>query len=404
VPEKSKEDLAKEKIKLKKLVKELEKIKGMHTELVTVYIPSGYNLNEMVTTLRNEQNTAANIKSKSVRKNVMSALEKILGHLALFKKTPDNGIAVFCGNIAEREGVADIHLWSVEPPEALRTKLYWCSQLFDLRPLQDMVAEKEVYGIICLDRSEADVALLKGRKIESLVHMESIVPGKTRAGGQSAARFSRIREGLKLDWFKRIAEAANKVFAEHKEVLGIIVSGSGPTKEEFLREELFYADVRKKILGTVDTSYTGEFGLEETVERGTELLKEASIVKEKNLLVRFLVELQKPHGLAVYGLEQTLKALEAGQLDQLILSEGAQFKQVEFECGHKQWLPADTKPVLCPVENIEKRVNYLRDAADTLEELALNYSTKFAMVSVDTKEGQQFLALGGVGGFLRYKT
>lgn len=404
MPEKSKEEIAKEKLKLKKLVKELEKIKGMHTELVTVYVPADYNIYEMVSTLKTEQNTAANIKSKSVRKNVMSALEKIIAHLALYRKTPENGLAVFSGNMAEREGVADIRIWPVEPPEPLRTKLYWCSQQFDLRPLQDMVSEKEVYGIICLDRSEADVALLKGRKIESIVHMESIVPGKSRAGGQSATRFSRVREGLMHDWMKRISEAANKVFMEHKEVIGIIISGSGPTKEEFLRKELLFADVRQKILGTVDTSYTGDFGLEETVERGSELLKEASIVKEKTLLMRFLTELQKPHGLAIYGFKATIEKLEAGQLDQLLLSEGLRYVQVEFECGHKQWLPTDQKPALCPVENTEKRVNYIRDAADVLEDLALNYGAKLKLVSVDTKESQQFLALGGVGGFLRYRT
>jgi hypothetical protein len=54
-----------------------------------------------------------------------------------------------------------------------------------------------------------------------------------------------VREGLLRDWFKRIAEAANKAFMEHKEVLGIIVSGSGPIKDEFLRDELLFADVKE---------------------------------------------------------------------------------------------------------------------------------------------------------------
>ncbi|MEM7813466.1 MAG: peptide chain release factor aRF-1 [Candidatus Aenigmatarchaeota archaeon] len=393
----------KEKIKLKKLVKELGAIKGRHTELVTVYIPAGFNLYDMVSTLRSEQNTASNIKSKTVRKNVVSALEKILGHLALYKKTPENGLAVFCGNVSEKEGVADIRLWSIEPPEPLRVKLYWCSQQFDLRPLEEMVAEKEIYGIICLDRSEADIALLVGKRIESLAHMESIVPGKSRAGGQSSARFARVREGLKEDWFKRIAEAANKIFTEHKEVLGILVSGSGPVKEEFLRAELLYADVKKKILGTVNTSYTGSFGLEETIERGADLLKEAAVIKEKNLLMRFLTEIQKPHGLAVYGLEKAVEALEAGQLEQLLLSEGARYKQVEFECGHKQWLAADAKANVCPACKAQKRVLYERAAEDVLEELAANFGTQLTLVSADTREGQQFLALGGIGGFLRYR-
>jgi peptide chain release factor subunit 1 len=103
--------------KLKALIGELEKIRGRHTELVTVLIPAGYGLNNVVTQIRQEQGTAQNIKSKTVRKNVMSALEKTLGHLRLYKKTPENGLAVFCGNVSQREGVADIEIWAIEPPE-----------------------------------------------------------------------------------------------------------------------------------------------------------------------------------------------------------------------------------------------------------------------------------------------
>ena len=54
----------KEKFKLKKLVKELEAIKGRHTELVTVYIPSGANINLTSNQLESERSTAENIKSK----------------------------------------------------------------------------------------------------------------------------------------------------------------------------------------------------------------------------------------------------------------------------------------------------------------------------------------------------
>ena len=58
------------KYKLKKLIKMLGKIKGRHTELVSVYVPVGYSLNEISNQLRQEQGTADNIKSKAVRKNV----------------------------------------------------------------------------------------------------------------------------------------------------------------------------------------------------------------------------------------------------------------------------------------------------------------------------------------------
>ncbi|MFH1631125.1 MAG: peptide chain release factor 1, partial [Candidatus Aenigmatarchaeota archaeon] len=78
----------KERYQLKKVIKELESIKGRHTELVTVYIPAGYSISDVMNQLRNEQGTAENIKSKSVRKNVVSALERILRQLQLYRQTP----------------------------------------------------------------------------------------------------------------------------------------------------------------------------------------------------------------------------------------------------------------------------------------------------------------------------
>ncbi len=168
---------------LRAITEELGRIRGRHTELVSVYVPAGYGLAKVVEQIRSEQGTAMNIKSKAVRKNVTSALEKILQHLKLYKETPQNGLAIFCGNVSDKEGVADLEIWAVEPPEPLKTKLYRCDQAFVLDPLRDMIREREIYGLILFDKSEATIGILKGKKIEVLKHLESIVPGKTRAGG-----------------------------------------------------------------------------------------------------------------------------------------------------------------------------------------------------------------------------
>src|SRR3989338_1841635 len=170
------EEKLKTKFALKKLVKRLAEIKGRHTELVTVYVPANYSLHEVLGQLRNEQSTADNIKSKPVRKNVTTALEKIMRHIQLYKKTPDHGLALFCGNVSESDASTDIELWAIEPPEPIKTKMYWCDQRFVLDPLQDMVAEREIYGLIKLDKNEASVALLIGKKIDVIFHKESIVP------------------------------------------------------------------------------------------------------------------------------------------------------------------------------------------------------------------------------------
>jgi len=390
---------------LKKLIKTLSAFKGRHTELVTVYIPAGYPIQELINQLRNEQSTAENIKSKSVRKNVTTALDKIIRHLQLYKKTPEHGLAVFCGNISEKEGESDIELWAIEPPDPIKVKMYWCDQKFDLEPLIDMIKEKEIYGIVVLDRNEADIALLIGKKINPLVHFDSIVPGKTRAGGQSSARFARIREGLMNDWLKKIGEAVNKTFTEHAEVVGILLGGPGPVKDEFFKGDFINNDIKKKIIGIVDTSYTGEHGLHETIERGEDIIKEAGVIKEKKILQRFLEELQKGT-MVVYGLNETIKALEMGAVDTVLVSEGSTLKEYEYECScgiQKKIVPEEKKNQLCATCGQPLRILGERDIIDFFEEAVKNYGSKLEVVSADTREGEQFLALGGVGAFLRFQ-
>ena len=90
----------KQRYELKKFISELDSHKALHTELISVYIPAGYDLNKIINHLAQEQGTASNIKSASTRKNVISALERMIQHLRLFKQTPENGLAVFSGNVA----------------------------------------------------------------------------------------------------------------------------------------------------------------------------------------------------------------------------------------------------------------------------------------------------------------
>ena len=158
--------------------------------MVSVYVPAGYNLVDISNQLYTEKSTASNIKSKATRKNVLDALEKIIQHLRIFKQTPTNGLIVFCGNVSEVEGKEDLKIWSFEPPEKMNTKIYWCDQVFVLDPLREMISEKEVYGLIVLDSSEADIGLLYGKKITPVKHIDSLVAGKSIKGGMCVSEDS----------------------------------------------------------------------------------------------------------------------------------------------------------------------------------------------------------------------
>ena len=81
----------KDKQRLRKFIRSLQLIRGRHTELVSVYIPAGYDLNKIINHLQDEQGTASNIKDKTTRGHVIDSLERMIRHLRLFKKNP-----VFC--------------------------------------------------------------------------------------------------------------------------------------------------------------------------------------------------------------------------------------------------------------------------------------------------------------------
>lgn len=175
---------AQQKLYLKKFIKELKSCKALHTEFVSVYIPKGYEMTKIINHLAEEQGTASNIKSAVTRKNVQSALEKMIQHLRGFKKTPENGLAVFSGNVAATEGKQNMKVWSIEPPVPLNTRIYRCDKHFVTDILEEMMMEHAVYGLVVLDRRDATIALLKGKTIVPLQTTHSEVPGKTKAGGQ----------------------------------------------------------------------------------------------------------------------------------------------------------------------------------------------------------------------------
>jgi len=395
--------------KLKALVDELKGIRGRHTELVTVYVPAGFNLDKTTEQIKQEQSTAQNIKSKAVRKNVLSALEKIIQHLKLYKKTPENGLAIFCGNVSDKDGVTDIELWSIEPPEPVKNKIYWCGQNFILDSLKEMVKEKEVYGLIVVDKSEAEIGLLKGKKIETVKHMESIVPGKTKKGGWSQARYSRIREGLLNDFLKSVGDIATSKFKELSELKGVIISGPGPIKEEFEKGDFLGYEIRAKVLGVIHTSYGGEYGLRETVEKSDELISQSSVVREEKILNRFFDELGKDSGLAVYGFHETLEALSEGAIELLLLSEGFDWVKASLGCKSCKFTEEKTLPRTqirgekCPKCSGKMEIKNEKDVTDGIINKAEEMGTEIEEISTDTQKGEQLRELGGIGGILRFK-
>ena len=360
---------AQERLKLRKLIKDLKQYRAAHTEFVSVYIPAGYEISKITNHLSEEYGTAANIKSASTRKNVQTALEKMIQHLRNYTKTPSNGLAAFSGNIASLEGRQDFRTFSIIPPVPLNTRIYRCDKVFVVDILEDMMAEHRVYGLVVLDRRDAEIALLKGKTVIPLQRTHSEVPGKFKAGGQSAQRFARIREESYKEHFKKVADYMKDQFLPlGTNLKGIIIGGPGVTVNDFLNKDYITGDLKKKIIGTKDLSYTGEFGLQELMDKCGDLLAEEEIAIEKKAMQFFFQKMMENPRKVTYGEKETLRALEMNAVDILYLSE-----------------------------------NLPEDLILSLDEKATAGGTNVKIISTETREGAQLRDLGGIAAVLRYE-
>ncbi|HYD03421.1 MAG TPA: peptide chain release factor aRF-1 [Alphaproteobacteria bacterium] len=355
--------------KLKHFVKEIEGFKGRHTELVTVYVPQGYDLVAVINHLQQEQGTASNIKSKGTRENVIAALEKMIQHLKLVGRTPPNGLASFAGNVAERDGQQDYKVWSIEPPTPINIRIYRCDKEFILEPLKEMASDRTTYGLVVMDKRDAIIAILKGKTIIPLVKEDSMVPGKMRAGGQSSVRFAQNRELAAKAFYKKIGDMMKDQFLNMgDELKGIIVGGPGPTKYEFADGQFITNEVKKKIIGIKDLSYTEEFGLQELVEKSEDLLAQEEIGEEKKIMQRFFDTLGKHPGKASYGKDEVMQNIKYGAVDQLLLSESLSDQDIDLFTQE--------------AEAMGSTVN---------------------LISTETREGVQLKELGKIAAILRYE-
>lgn len=419
--ETQKMDTARKRYEFKKMLERLAEKEGSGTELITLYIPPDKQVHDVTAQLRDELGQCANIKSKQTRTNVQSAISSILARLRYYKRPPENGMAIFCGAINIGGDRTSLDCEIIEPPEPLNIYTYRCSSTFELEPLQEMLGEKEVYGLIVIDRREAYIGFLRGNRIEPISGVTSMVPGKQRKGGQSSARFQRLRLIAINEFYKKVGDRASDIFLAEKDFFerfkGVLIGGPTPTKEEFEAGSYLNHELQRRIIGLFDVAYTNESGLSELVENASDALKDLDIIKEKNVMNRFLQELVKNDGAASYGEESVRKNLEIGAVDTLLLSDKLRRARLTLACPNDDYTEEETVLIepgkhirdldlgTCPHDGAPLYVAEEVDIIDELTALADQSGTTVRIISDDFEEGSMlYNAFGGIAAILRYRT
>jgi len=401
------------KYEFRKVIEELQEYEGSGTQLVTIYVPEDRQISDVVSHVTQEHSEASNIKSKQTRTNVQDALKSIKDRLRYYDTyPPENGLVVFSGAVDTGGGRTEMITRTLEsPPEPIESFRYHCDSDFLTEPLEHMLEDKGLFGLIVLDRREANVGWLKGKRVEPVKSAESLVPGKQRKGGQSAQRFARLRLEAIDNFYQEVAGMADDLFVPRRhEMDGILVGGPSPTKDEFLDGDYLHHELRDMVLGKFDVSYTDESGLYDLVDAGQEALADQEIVEDKRVMEEFFEKLNTGEE-ATYGFEQTRQNLVMGSVDRLLISEDLRSDVVVYECpeGHEEYELVDSRHGTpdheCSECGREAEAREREDVIEHLMEIAGRRGTETKFVSTDFEKGEQLLdAFGGIAGILRYAT
>ncbi|NNM02490.1 MAG: peptide chain release factor 1, partial [Nitrosopumilus sp.] len=215
--------------------------------------------------------------------------------------------------------------------------------------------------------------------------------------------------------FNRVAETTREYFIDIYPVKGLIISGPGPTKEDFINGNYLEYRLQNMIINTIDASYSGAEGIREAFAKSSEILGDFRMVEEKKFVEDLFREINSHSGKGSYGLQEVINYLKNNVVQTLLITDNTNLNRVEGKCKrcqHLQEAIVERQQVIpkktefssnpCPsCKAMEVEVNE-QDIVDYLELLAAKTGTQLEVISGSAEHGNMLASLGKIGAILRY--
>jgi peptide chain release factor subunit 1 len=360
-------NMSAERHKLRRKVEQLKAYQGRHSSFTTIYVPPTRHLTDVISFVRTELAGADNIKSKANRKNVSDNLTAILSELTKIGEIPETGIAFFYG--IEEEGGTEREIRElVVPPTPISQFFYLCGREFVTEELENMTRPKSLVVIVLIEGGKVTVGYLRGKHMELIRDEDFYIIGKTRAGGQSAKRYMRLREEKMMEFFKFVGRMLNNLLIDDLENVDAIVLGGNTIRcQEFLEKGDLDYRLREKVAETIiPVSIIDETGLYQAMKEASRILRETEIYAERQEWDKFMEDLMKGLNTVTYGKNEVMEALRAGRVDTLMVLEE------------------------------------VSDQMDDLYDEITTYGSKLLVFSNQTESGAQLKGFGGMAARLRW--
>lgn len=383
--------------------------------MISLIIPPKDQVSRAVAMLTQEYGTASNIKSRVNRLSVLSAITSTQQRLKLYTRVPPNGLVLFVGTILTDEGKEKKVSFDFEPHKPINTSLYLCDNKFHTEALSELLESDQRFGFIVMDGNGTLFGTLAGNTRDVIHKFTVDLPKKHGRGGQSALRFSRLRDEKRHNYVRKVAELAVQHFISNDKVnvSGLVLAGSADFKTELSQSDMFDQRLAAKVIKVVDVSYGGENGFNQAIELAAESLSNVKFVQEKKLIQKYFDEISQDTGKYCFGVDDTLKCLELGAVETLIVWENLDVTRYVLRNA------AGEEIVIYATKEQEKERERFIDKSTGLEmekaseptsllewfaEKYKEFGATLEFVTNRSQEGAQFVkGFGGIGGLLRYK-
>jgi len=356
-----------ERQRLRRKVEQLKAYKGRHSSFTTLYIPPTKNLTDVTSFVKTELAGVDNIKSKTNRKNVSDNLTAILSELSMINDIPEHGMVFFFG-IEESGGTETLIRELIIPPTPISQFVYICGREFVTEELENMTKPKSLVVIVLIEGGKVTVGYLRGKHMELVRDEDFFIIGKTRAGGQSAKRYMRLRDEKMMEFFKFVGRLLNKLLLDDLENVDAIVLGGNTIRcQEFLEKGDLDYRLREKVAETIiPVSIIDETGLYQAMKDASRILRETEIYAERVAWESFMEDLMKGQSNITYGKAEVLEALKNGRVQTLLITED------------------------------------LADEMDSLYDDVTEFGSELLVFSNQTESGAQLKGFGGIAARLRW--
>ncbi len=259
-----------------------------------------------------------------------------------------------------------------------------------VRPLSAILNEHCRVCLLILDRKEAKWYELFMGELSQLDHITSDVPSKVREGGWEGYESKRIERHIAThlhDHFKRVAQLTFDLFKKHG--FDWLFLGC---KDEYCKEfePLLHPYLKERLKTRLKAKPSDSPS--KILMEASDLEKKLKDQEENEILNRFVSELEKG-GLATFGLKNTLRSLNRGEVQTLLITR--HFSKPGKTCPKCGFLFPDE--IKCP--SCQRKTASHVDVIDEAVESAMDKKSQVIHINPPSRLSRY----GDIGALLRYK-